>query len=67
MHSDLVSKWSIDRNTCYEPSGTVLFAMQIDCQLAGPAQRQSEEMLQRIDLLQTAGGLVSMMWTTVRE
>ncbi len=50
MHSDLVSKSDFNRNTWYEPSGTVLLVMQIDYQLAGPAQRQSEEMLQRIDL-----------------
>ena len=50
MHPTLVSKSNFNRNTCYELSGTVLLAMQTGCQLVGPAQRQPEEMLQRIDL-----------------
>ena len=50
MHSILVSKPEFIRNSYNKPSGTVLLAMQTDCQLADPAQRQPEEMLQRIDL-----------------
>ena len=55
MHSTLVSKSELNCNSYNEPSGTVILAMQTNCQLADRAQRQPEEMLQQIALQQTAG------------